>query len=248
MKIINAFLSLLLLFVGTAFADVAALQCKSSEQKTIFSCGDFSVDAPNGLDNEVFIFAPCVAPTGYAFGGWKVENMGVVFNVATYFNAMMNPPQDPVIVGDVNLVANWIPLIDIDTFSIKEKVVGFLYNPELKKVYYEFASGGIVLNTICSSEDVGDGVANITVDGEVGTLPTASNAVDLSTPGDTCWIGIDAPNGDGMKYISIGTDSDCQNSCAEIPIMLPLYRYVEPGYATVYDAVISQMLSVMLGK
>lgn len=38
------------------------------------------------------------------------------------------------------------------------------------------------------------------------------------------------------------------DDCAELPIMLPLYRYAEPGYATVYDAVISQMLSVMLGK
>jgi hypothetical protein len=249
MKAVKLFLSLSLLFVSAVNADVLPLQCKSSEQQTVFSCGVGDGEAVIGDgDSEILFVSGCVAPRGYAFGGWKIENMGVVLNIATFANTIKNPPPEPQMFGNVEMVANWIPLVDIGAFSTKETIIGVMYNPNINKIYYEFPSGGMVLNTICSDEEVGDGTAIISAMGETEVLPTASSAVDLSKSGNYCWIGIDAPNGAGMKYVSFGYNSDCQYSCAELPVMIPLIKYEEPAYATIYDMVISQMLAIMLGK
>ena len=249
MKAINLFLSLSLLFVSVAAADVLPLQCKSSERNTIFVCDDWSQVAPNGVDDEYFIMSPCVAPDGYAFGGWQIGNMPAVLNVATFFNTINNPDvSEPEIIGDIKMVPNWVPLIDVDDFSVKESVLGVMYNPEINKIYYEFPSGGMVVNPICSAEEVGDGTATISVMGDVEVMPTASKAVDLSKPGDYCWIGIESPDAAGVKYISFGSYSDCKSECMTIPLIFPIYRYAEPSIGAVVDNVLSQILTVLLGK
>jgi hypothetical protein len=250
MKAIKLFLSLSLLFVSAATADVLPLQCKSSDMNIIFACDDWYQIAPNGLDDESFIMSPCVAPNGYAFGGWKMNNMPVVLNVATFLNTMLSNPDiaEPAIIGDIEMEPNWVPLVDIENFSVKEPVLGVMYNPEINKIYYEFPSGGMVVNPICSAESVGDGTATVSVMGEMEVVPTASKAVDLSKPGDYCWIGIETSDGAGVKYISFGSYSDCKSECMEIPLMVPIYRYVEPEIQSVVDMIMSQILTIMLGK
>lgn len=249
MKAINLFLSLSLLFVSAAAADVLPLQCKSSERNTIFACDDWSQVAPNGVDDEYFIMSPCVAPDGYAFGGWQIGNMPAVLNIATFFNTINNPDvSEPEIIGDIKMVPNWVPLIDVDNFSVKESVLGVMYNPEINKIYYEFPSGGMVVNPVCSAESVGDGTATISIMGDVEVVPTASKDVDLSKPGDYCWIGIETSDGAGVKYMLFDSFSDCESECANIPLIVPIYRYAEPSIRAVVDNVLSQILTVLLGK
>ena len=245
-KVVGLFLSLL--FVGTAFADVSPLQCKANDIKTTFSCDDWSYDA--SIEDEVFIASPCVAPDGYAFGGWRVGNMPAVLNVATLVPYLLGTSsvQEPPIIGDIELTPNWIPLVDVENFSVKEPVLGVMYNPEINKIYYEFPSGGMVVNPICSAESVGDGTATVSVMGEVEIMPTASKAVDLSKSGDYCWIGIETSDGAGVKYISFGSYSDCKSECMEIPLVVPIYRYAEPAIQSVVDMIMAQILTILLGK
>ena len=249
MKVIKLFV-FLLLFVGAAVAEVLPLQCKSDDFKVFFSCDGWIEESPSGVDDEKFIISPCVAPAGYAFGGWKMDGMGAVLNVATIMPYLLgkNTLQDPSFVGDLTLVANWVPIVDVDSFSVKELVSGVMYNPELNRVYYEFSSGGIVLKTVCSSESEGDGSAVINIGGDVETMPTATKAVDLSKPGNYCWYGVEEPYGTNNKYVSVGSYSDCENECPELLMIVPLYRYIEPAYASLYDSLVSQMLKVLLGK
>ena len=246
-KSISVFL-LSVLVATSGIADVLPLQCKVTEPKTVFSCGNGTGNAPSIEDPEAILVSGCVPPSGYSFGGWQLGDNGPVLNLATIINSQdILPLMDSYVFGNMEMTASYVPLVNLETFSSKESIVGAMYNPDVNRIYYEFPSGGMVLKPICSSASTGDGIVSIMVDGYTQELPTASSAVDLSQSGNHCWIGIEAPYHSGMKYVYVASYDDCKTDCVNDPMNLALMCVTDVSDQSLYDSVAQKIVSAMLG-
>jgi hypothetical protein len=233
-KVLKYFI--LALFCSSAFAANAPLTCAVSNESQTFTCGESGVGDPlcgTGNSDDV-IFASCCSPrnSGYVFGGWKIRGTNVILNIQTIFNSENMLEQMPPVIGGIQFDAQWVPSVDIDTFDVKDELVGFMLNPETNTAYYEFASGGVTLKAILSSNSTGDGVASLF--GE--NLPTASSSAILSGAGEYCWIGVD-----GKKYVLVGPQSDCV-------MLLSEFAIAKWTASDEYNMVVPPLLSIMMGK
>ncbi len=234
MKMLKYFISIIFCF--SAFAADVPLTCAVNDENMVFTCGENGVGDPlcgTGNSDDV-IFASCCSPrnSGYVFGGWKIRGTNAILNLQTIFNSENMLEQMPPVIGGLQFDAQWIPSVDIDTFNVNEELVGFMLNPETNTAYYEFASGGVTLKAVLSSNSTGDGVAGLL--GE--NLPTASSSAILSGAGEYCWIGVE-----NRKYVLIGQDTDCLFLLAEFAIV----KWEDP---TTYSMIVPPLLSIMLGK
>lgn len=234
MKVLKYFI--LTLFCSSAFAANMPLTCVVNNENMTFTCGENGVGDPLcGSDNaDETLFVSCCSPrnSGYVFGGWKIRGTNVILNIQTIFNSENMLEQMPPVIGGIQFDAQWIPSVDIDTFDVKDELVGFMLNPETSTAYYEFASGGVTLKAVLSSNSTGDGVASLL--GE--NIPTASSSAILSGVGEYCWIGVD-----GKKYVLVGPQSDCAMLLSEFAMA----KWEDP---TTYSMIIPPLLSIMLGK
>ena len=234
MKVLKYFI--LTLFCSSAFAANVPLTCAVNNENMTFTCGENGVGDPLcGSDNaDETLFVSCCSPrnSGYVFGGWKIRGTNVILNIQTIFNSENMLEQMPSVIGGIQFDAQWIPSVDIDTFDINDELVGFMLNPETSTAYYEFASGGVTLKAILSSNSTGDGVASLLG----ANIPTASSSAILSGAGEYCWIGVD-----GKKYVLIGPQSDCAMLLSEFAMA----KWEDP---TTYSMIVPSLLSIMLGK
>ncbi len=242
-KSISVFL-LSVLVATSGIAGGVPLQCKTNNTDVEFSCGDGS--GTQTMVDDFLLMTTCVAPDGYAFAGWKMDELGPVINFATIFNSQDKLNQEPPYVfGGIKYTANYIQNIDVDTFDVNESIVGAIYNPDINRVYYEFPSGGLTIKPICSSHSTGDGAIEVVLDGSSVSLPTASADFDLSQPGDNCWIEVESP------HVSNGTRvnmmESCEN-CAYIAVELPLMGNYTPEYKEEFSVIMSRIIALMLGK
>ena len=234
MKVLKYFI--LTLFCSSAFATNVPLTCAVNNENMTFTCGENGVGDPlcgSGNADETLLIS-CCSPrnSGYVFGGWKIRGTNVILNIQTIFNSENMLEQMPPVIGGIQFDAQWIPSVDIDTFDINDELVGFMLNPETNTAYYEFASGGVTLKAVLSSNSTGDGVASLL--GE--NIPTASSSAILSGAGEYCWIGVD-----GKKYVLVGPQSDCAMLLSEFAMA----KWEDP---TTYSMIVPPLLSIMMGK
>ena len=234
MKVLKYFI--LTLFCSSAFAANVPLTCAVSNESETFTCGENGVGDPLcGSDNtDDILVASCCSPRekGYVFGGWKIRGTNAILNLQTIFNSENMLEQAWPVIGQKQLDAQWNPSVDIDTFNVNEELVGFMLNPETNTAYYEFASGGVTLKAVLSSNSTGDGVASLL--GEA--FPTASSSAILSNAGEYCWIGVE-----NRKYVLIGQGTDCLFLLAEFAIV----KWQDP---MTYSMIVPPLLSIMMGK
>ena len=232
------------LLIMPVMAAELPLQCATSTYGTvIFDCGDGTVYTP-GDGDDTLTDHTCVAPDGYAFGGWKYMD-GLILNIAVALNNQdMEQNLPPYVYGSPTITAHWVKNIDVDAFDVHENVLHASYNYKINRVYYAFPSGGATIKAICSSATSGDGSISVSLAGNTTVLPTASRDFDLSDPGDNAWLEMESPYVPNGNRVLVGP---CSN-WIEMAVYLPLMGYEFPEYKQDIDKFVSKFVSALLGK